>query len=116
MGKKSGSGSGIRANNMDHISVSLKINFGVKILKPGWKKIQIRDKHPGSATLKETAKQYLIPRVATSQYQRTGRGIRDHFIYNLPSCRAVRVSGQIQNIHLSVGAEVKLLLVYFWIF
>jgi hypothetical protein len=43
-------------NNLDHISESLEIIFGAKILKcfdadPGWEKIRIRDKHPGSATL-----------------------------------------------------------------
>jgi hypothetical protein len=52
--KESGSGSGM--NNPYHISESLETNFWVIILKffdadPGWKKIQIRDKHPGSATL-----------------------------------------------------------------
>jgi hypothetical protein len=62
MGKKSGSGSGM--NNPDHISERLETIFSVKILKfffadPGWKKFgsgmeknRIRDKHPGSATLK----------------------------------------------------------------
>jgi hypothetical protein len=54
MDKKSGSRSGM--NNPDHISESLETIFWVKILKffeadPGWKKIRIRDKHPGSATL-----------------------------------------------------------------
>jgi hypothetical protein len=55
-GKKSGSGSGM--SNPDHISGSLKNNFLVKILKffnadpgSGRKKIRLRDKHPGSATL-----------------------------------------------------------------
>ncbi len=47
-------------NNPDHISESLEPIFWVKILKfvdagrdPGWKKFgfEIRDKHPGSATL-----------------------------------------------------------------
>jgi hypothetical protein len=45
-------------NNPDHISESLETNFCNKILKffdadPGWKKFgsEIRDKHPGSATL-----------------------------------------------------------------
>jgi hypothetical protein len=46
-------------NNPDHISNSLEIIFGVKILNPlmrirdpGWKKFGsgIRDKHSGSAT------------------------------------------------------------------
>jgi hypothetical protein len=54
MGKKSKSGSGLK--DPDQISESLEITFWVKILKffdadPGWKKIRIRDKHPGSATL-----------------------------------------------------------------
>jgi hypothetical protein len=71
MGKKSGSGSGMK--NPDHIFECLEIIFfGLKYLNslrrtrdPGWKKlgsgiwdtgsgmekIQIRDKHPGSATL-----------------------------------------------------------------
>ena len=54
MGKKSVSG----MNNPNHISESLEKLFCVKILKfydadPGYemKKIRIRDKHPGSATL-----------------------------------------------------------------
>ncbi len=66
MSKKSGFGSGIRMSNPDHISESLQTIFWVKILKilccgsrirdgknsdPGWKKIRIRNKHPGSATL-----------------------------------------------------------------
>ncbi len=45
-------------NNPNHISESLDTIFWVKILKffdgdpdPGRKKIRIRDKHPGSATL-----------------------------------------------------------------
>jgi hypothetical protein len=43
-------------NNPDHISESLKTIFWVKILKffdadQRCKKIRIRDKHPGSATL-----------------------------------------------------------------
>ena len=45
-------------HNPDHISESLETNFWVKILKfftadPGWKKFksEIRNKHPGSATL-----------------------------------------------------------------
>jgi hypothetical protein len=57
MDKKSGSGSGM--NNLDHISEAI---FLVKILEfsdanPGWKKFgsEIRDKHPGSATLAETS-------------------------------------------------------------
>jgi hypothetical protein len=54
MDKKSVPGSGM--NNSDHISESLETIFWVKTLKfyadPGWKKIRIRDKHPGSATLK----------------------------------------------------------------
>jgi hypothetical protein len=61
MGKKSGSGSGLKIP--DHISESLETIFWVKILKffdadPGWKKfgsglekIRIRDIHPGSTTL-----------------------------------------------------------------
>jgi hypothetical protein len=56
MGKKSALGSGM--NNPDHISESLETIFWVKILKflmqirdLGWKKIRIRDKHYGSATL-----------------------------------------------------------------
>ncbi len=76
MGKKSGSGSWM--NNPDHISESLETiswvkipvlkffdadpaweKFGslmenLRILDPGWKKIWIRDKHPGSATLPPT--------------------------------------------------------------
>jgi hypothetical protein len=58
MGKKSGSGSGSRMNNPDHISESLEIIFWVKILKffdadpgSGMEKIRILDKHPGSAIL-----------------------------------------------------------------
>ncbi len=60
MGKKSGSGSGM--HNPDPISKSLETIFWVKILKffvadPGWKNSDpesvIRDKHPGSATLKK---------------------------------------------------------------
>jgi hypothetical protein len=66
MGKKSGSGSGSGMNIPDHISESLETIFWFKILKffdadpesgifltldPGWKKILIRDKHPGSARL-----------------------------------------------------------------
>jgi hypothetical protein len=78
MDKKSGSGSGM--NNQDHISMSLETIFWVKIVKflkrirdpgsglekiqirdgknsdPGWKKIRIRDKHPGSATLEKKTK------------------------------------------------------------
>ncbi len=45
-------------NNPDHFSESLEIFFWVKILEffdaypgSGMEKIQIRDKHPGSATL-----------------------------------------------------------------
>jgi hypothetical protein len=45
-------------NNLDYISESLKPIFWVKILKffdadpgSGMEKIQIRDRHPGSATL-----------------------------------------------------------------
>jgi hypothetical protein len=60
MGKKSGSGSGIK--NPNHISESIETIFWVKILylnslmrirDPGRKKFGsgIRDKHPGSATL-----------------------------------------------------------------
>jgi hypothetical protein len=54
MGKKSGSVS--RRNNPDHIS-EIRNHFSgsgmekIQIRDPGWKKIQIRDKHPGSATL-----------------------------------------------------------------
>ncbi len=55
MGKKSGSGSAM--NNPDHISESLETISRVKIPKfidadPGWKKFRIRDKHPGSATVR----------------------------------------------------------------
>jgi hypothetical protein len=56
MGKKTGFGSGI---NPDHISESLETIFWVKILKffdePGsrTKKIRIRDKHLGAATMPE---------------------------------------------------------------
>jgi hypothetical protein len=72
MDKKSGSGSGM--DNPDHISESLKNNFLVKILKfflmwipdvknsdTGRKKVGsgIRDKYPGSATLKQSAYLYL---------------------------------------------------------
>jgi hypothetical protein len=56
MGKNQDPGSGM--NNPDHISESLKTFFWVKILKffdadpgSGMDRIQIRDKHPGSATL-----------------------------------------------------------------
>jgi hypothetical protein len=57
MGKKSGSGSGM--NTQDHISESLETIFLIKILNifdadpgSGMEKIRIRDKHPGSATLR----------------------------------------------------------------
>jgi hypothetical protein len=48
MGKKSRSGSGM--NIPDNISESFEIIFWVLTLYPG-RKIRIRDKHPGSATL-----------------------------------------------------------------
>jgi hypothetical protein len=58
MGEKSGSGFGMK--NPDHISESLETIFRDKILKffdadpgSGMEKIRIRDKHPGSATLKQ---------------------------------------------------------------
>jgi hypothetical protein len=60
MGKKSGSGSGIRIRDEqpDHISQSLETIFFVKILEffdadpgPGIEKIRIRDQNIGSATL-----------------------------------------------------------------
>jgi hypothetical protein len=46
----------VKNQDLDHISESLETFFWVKILKffdadPGWEKIRIRDKHPGSATL-----------------------------------------------------------------
>jgi len=56
MGKKSRSGSGM--NILDHLSESSETIFGLKILLCGSGtgiregKIWIRDKHPGSATLK----------------------------------------------------------------
>jgi hypothetical protein len=54
MGKKSGSGSGMK--NPDHISESLKIYFWVKKFfdadpGSGMEKIRIQDKHPRSTTL-----------------------------------------------------------------
>jgi hypothetical protein len=61
MGQKSGSGS--RMNNPDHISRELGDNFLGKILiffdgdlGSGMEKIRIRDKHPGSATLRKSLK------------------------------------------------------------
>ncbi len=62
MGKKSGSGSGM--NNPDRIFREFKINFlGLKYLGTffdadpgsGLEKILIRDKHPGSATLRTSS-------------------------------------------------------------
>jgi hypothetical protein len=65
-------------NNPDHISESLETIFlgkffdadsgseirdgKIRILDPGWKKFgsEIRDKHPGSATLKERHSLMLI--------------------------------------------------------
>jgi hypothetical protein len=59
MGKKSGSGSGM--NNPDHISESLEticliLQFFDADPGSGMEKIQIRDKHPGSATLQKKKK------------------------------------------------------------
>jgi hypothetical protein len=66
MGKKSGSGSGIRDEQPGSYFLELRNHFWVKILKffdadPEWKqfgsgmeKSRIRDKHPGSATLHDS--------------------------------------------------------------
>jgi hypothetical protein len=73
MGKNSGSGSG--TNKSDHFSESLEKIFWVKILRffdadPGWKKfrsgmekIRIREKHPGSATLKKSRAIFLKQKI-----------------------------------------------------
>jgi hypothetical protein len=63
MGKKSGSGSGM--NNADHISQSLETIFGLNRYLNSLMRIrdgnntdpgsEIRDKHPGSATLRTTS-------------------------------------------------------------
>jgi hypothetical protein len=68
MGKKSGSGSGIR--NPDHISKSLETIFWVKILKffdadLGWKK----NTEPGSGMEKS--------RIRDQGWKKVGSGIRD---------------------------------------
>jgi hypothetical protein len=81
MGKKSKSGSGM--NIPGHISESLEAIFGLKMLKlmrirnpfyPGTGirdgKIQIRDKHPGSATLLSTAHSYLYSMYANLPLER----------------------------------------------
>jgi hypothetical protein len=54
-------------------------------------------------------KELRIINPTRSDLPKPKNGVRDsdHFIYNLPSCRAVRVRGQIQYIHLSVGVKVE---------
>jgi hypothetical protein len=69
MGKKSGSGSGIRLRDEQPGSYfrELRNNFWVKIIKffdadprSGMDKIRLRDKHPGSAILDSTGLKVLM--------------------------------------------------------